>query len=373
MSTQLPRSRFVLALAFLALAWTVSGCQRPSASDGHAATNKQPKTVHILNVSYDPTRELYAEFNPTFAAYWEKKTGEKVTITPSHDGSGKQARSVIGGNEADVVTLALANDIDNIVKKSDGLIAKNWQGRLPNNSAPYTSTIVFLVRKGNPKGIKDWDDLLKPGVEIVTPDPQTSGGACWNYLAAWGFALKRELGDLAKLNDPKYAEDVAKAQKKAFEFVEEMYRHAKVLDSGARGATLTFVKKRRGDVLLAWENEAIFSVNDMKKGEYEIVVPSVSILAEPSVAVVDKIVDKHGTRAVAEAYLKYLYSPEGQKIAAKHYYRPRDTKGIPEEYMKNFSKVELFNIGDVFGGWAKAYRDHFGKGGLYGKMSKAKL
>ena len=331
------------------------------------------KVKKLLNVSYDPTREFYEEFNRAFAKHWQKETGEKVVITPSHDGSGKQARSVIGGNEADVVTLALANDIDNIVNKSDGLIDKDWQKRLPNNSAPYTSTIVFLVRQGNPKGIKDWDDLLKPGVEIVTPDPQTSGGARWNYLAAWGFALKRELRDLAKLNDPKQADAVAKAQQQAFKFVEEIYRHAKILDSGARGSTLTFVNKRRGDVLLAWENEAIRSIKDVKKGEYEIVIPSISILAEPSVAVVDKIVDKHGTRKVAEAYLTYLYSPEGQKIAAKHYYRPRKTEGIPEEYMKSFTKVDLFNINDVFGGWTKANRDHFAKGGFYAKMSREKL
>jgi sulfate/thiosulfate transport system substrate-binding protein len=346
----------------LLLGCGLQGCSRPADRGPEKA-----KPVAILNVSYDPTRELYKDFNQAFAAHWEKETGQKVEVTQSHGGSGKQARHVISGLEADVVTLALANDIDAIVNKSDGLIAKDWQSRLPNNSAPYTSTIVFLVRQGNPKGIKDWNDLLKPDVEIVTPDPQTSGGACWNYLAAWGFALKRELGDLAKLHDPKQTDAVAKAQKKAFEFVKEMYGHVKVLDSGARDATLTFVKKRRGDVLLAWENEAIFSINDMQKGEYEIVVPSISILAEPSVAVVDKMVDKHGTRKVAEAYLKYLYSPDGQRIAALHYYRPRDVK-----YMKNFPKVELFNIGDVFGGWANAYREHFGKGGLYGKMSKAK-
>jgi sulfate/thiosulfate transport system substrate-binding protein len=361
----------LLLLALTALAWSAAGCSRPATTNAGGGSAK-PKPIAILNVSYDPTRELYADFNQVFAAQWEKETGQEVKITPSHDGSGKQARNVIGGLEADVVTLALANDIDAIVNKSDGLIAKDWQQRLRYNSAPYTSTIVFLVRKGNPKGIKDWNDLLKPDVEIVTPDPQTSGGACWNYLAAWGFALRRELGNLSKLHDPKQADAVAKAQQKAFEFVSEMYRHAKVLDSGARGATLTFVKKRRGDVLLAWENEAIFSVYDMKKGEYEIVAPSVSIRAEPSVAVVDKIVDKHGTRKVAEAYLKYLYSPEGQKIAAKHYYRPREEAGIPPEYMKNFSRVELFNIGDVFGGWANAYRVHFGKGGMYEKMLKAK-
>jgi sulfate/thiosulfate transport system substrate-binding protein len=367
MEMELSRCRvgLVVVLVLASLGWIFQGCSRQPDSAS--------KTKRLLNVSYDPTREFYEEYNPAFAKHWLKETGEKVVITPSHDGSGKQARSVIGGNEADVVTLALANDIDNIVKNSDGLIDKNWQKRLENNSAPYTSTIVFLVRQGNPKGIKDWGDLLKSDVEIVTPDPQTSGGARWNYLAAWGFALKRELGDLAKVKDPKQAEAVAKAQEKAFKFVEEMYRHAKILDSGARASTLTFVNKRRGDVLLAWENEAIRSIKDVKQGEYEIVVPSISILAEPSVAVVDKIVDKHGTRKVAEAYLAYLYSPEGQKLAAKHYYRPRKTEGIPAEYMKDFTKVELFNIDDVFGGWTKANADHFAKGGFYGKMSKAKL
>jgi sulfate/thiosulfate transport system substrate-binding protein len=359
-----------LVLAVMPTVSIFQGCNQPS---GQTGTKTPPPTVKkILNVSYDPTRELYKDFNQAFAKHWEKETGEKVEIEQSHGGSGKQSRHVIAGLEADVVTLALANDIDNIVNKTGGLIAKDWQKRLPNNSAPYTSTIVFLVRQGNPKNIKDWDDLLKPGVEIVTPDPQSSGGACWNYLAAWGFALKRELGDLAKVNEPKQADAVAKAQTKAFEFVKEMYRHAKVLDSGARDSTLTFVQKRRGDVLLAWENEAIFSINDMKKGEYEIVVPSISILAEPSVAVVDKNVDKHDTRKIAEAYLKYLYTPEAQKIVAKHYYRPRHADGIPEEYMKNFAKIELFTIGDVFGGWGKAYKDHFGKDGLYAKMSKDK-
>jgi sulfate transport system substrate-binding protein len=350
------RTRLALLLAAVFLMFAAQGCNKPK----------------FLNVSYDPTRELYQDFNRAFAEHWARETGEKVELSQSHGGSGKQARHVIDGLEADVVTLALANDIDAIATKSDGLIARDWQKRLPHNSAPYTSTIVFLVRKGNPKGIGDWADLIKPGVEIITPDPLTSGGACWNYLAAWGFALHRELGDLSKLHDPKQADSVKKAQTKALEFVKAMYANVKVFDSGARGATLTFVDKGRGDVLLAWENEAIYSVNDMKKGEYEIVVPSISILAEPSVAVVDKNVDKHGTRKIAEAYLKYLYSPEGQKIAAKHYYRPRDTQGISEATMKNFTKVDLFTIGDVFGGWAKAYREHFGKDGLYEKMSKTK-
>ncbi|MEN6449897.1 MAG: sulfate ABC transporter substrate-binding protein [Thermoguttaceae bacterium] len=357
-------------LALVSLACLAIGCSQQAGNS--ASPGARPNKIGILNVSYDPTRELYADFNEAFSKHWKEKTGQTVTVTPSHGGSGKQARNVIGGSPADVVTLALANDIDSIVKNADGLIAKDWQKRLPHNSAPYTSTIVFLVRKGNPKGIKDWSDLVKPGVGIVTPDPLTSGGACWNYLAAWGFVLKRELGDAyqAKLHDPKHADAVAKAQKNAYEFVKEMYVHVVSLDQGARGATMAFVKSRRGDVLLAWENEAIRSVKDMKKGEYEIVVPSISILAEPSVAVVDKIVDKHGTREVAEAYLKYLYSPEGQRIVAKHYYRPRDVQNIPAEYMENFPRVELFTIDEVFGGWGKAYREHFSKGGLYEKMSK---
>jgi len=372
MQTRLNDSYWFIAAAIL-LGTMLNGCTPANDSKSPTGSADSQAVIKLLNVSYDPTRELYKDFNQVFAEHWEKTTGRKIDITPSHAGSGKQARNVIGGLEADVVTLALANDIDQIVSKSDGLIAPDWQKRLPYNSAPYTSTIVFLVRKGNPKGIHDWGDLLKPDVEIVTPDPQTSGGACWNYLAAWGFALKRELGDLAKVKDPKEAEAVAAAQKKAFAFVEEMYRHVKVLDSGARAATLTFVKKGRGDVFLAWENEAFFSVNDMQEGEFAIGTPSISILAEPSGAVVDKIVDKHGTREAAEAYLKYLYSPEGQKLAAKHYFRPRNAEGIPDEYMKNFTHVELFTIDDVFGGWAKAYRDHFGKDGFYVKMSKEKL
>ena len=354
----------LLVLAVVSLVWVFQGCTRQSDSS---------KAKHLLNVSYDPTRELYADFNKAFVQHWEKQTGQKVAVDNLHGGSGKQARAVIDGLQADVVTLALAYDIDAIVEHS-GLIAKDWQERLPDNSAPYTSTIVFLVRKGNPKGIKDWGDLIKENVEVVTPDPKTSGGARWNYLAAWGFELKRELGDFAKLHDPKQAEAVAKAQAKAREFVKNLYHHVKVLDSGARGATLTFVKNGRGDVLLAWENEAFYSVNDMKKGDkggLEIVVPSVSILAEPSVAVVDEVVKKHGTRELAEAYLKYLYSPEGQTIAAKHYYRPRDVKSVPEEYQKPFSKkVKLFTVADVFGGWQKAQREHFEDGGVFDQISR---
>ncbi len=330
---------------------------------------KSEQQTRILNVSYDPTRELYKEFNPAFAKHWLKETGETVTVEQSHGGSGKQARSVIDGMEADVVTLALAYDVDAIGRKA-GLIAPDWQARLSQNSAPYTSTIVFLVRPGNPKDIKDWDDLLKRGVEVVTPDPRTSGGARYNYLAAWGYVLKRELGDLAKLHDPKQAAAIATAQSKARDFVKELYDHVKVLDSGARGSTLTFLQNHRGDVLLAWENEAFFSVNDMRQGECEIVTPSISILAEPTVAVVDKIVDRHGTRKVAEAYLRYLYSPEGQVIAAKHYYRPRDTKVVPEPYLKPFARLDLFTVDDVFGGWAKAQARHFDSGGVFDQLSR---
>jgi sulfate/thiosulfate transport system substrate-binding protein len=362
MRSSICRVRLLLVLAMVPLAGILQGCS--GRSDSNAAN------VKILNVSYDPTRELYKDFNQAFAEHWEKETGEKIAIEQSHGGSSKQARGVIDGMPADVVTLALAFDIDAIVEKSDGLIANDWQKRLPNNSAPYTSTIVFLVRKGNPKGIKDWDDLAKEGVEVVTPDPKTSGGARWNYLAAWGFALKRELGDLAKLNDPKQADAVAKAQAKARELVKGLCRNVKVFDSGARGSTNTFVTNGQGDVLLAWENEAFFSINHMKKGEFEIVVPSVSILAEPSVAVVDKMVDKHGTRKVAEAYLNYLYSPEGQTIAAKHYYRPRDVKSVPKEYLERFSKVELFTVDDVFGGWRKAQNEHFEDGGVFDQIMK---
>jgi sulfate transport system substrate-binding protein len=287
----------------------------------------------------------------------------------SHGGSGKQARSVIDGLDADVVTLALAFDVD-AIQKNAGLLPKDWQKQLPNNSAPYTSTIVFLVRKGNPKDIKDWNDLVKPGVSVITPDPKTSGGARWNYLAAWGYILKQELGSFAKLKDPKNAKQVAKAQEKAREFVKELYDHVPVLDSGARGSTMTFVQRNKGDVLLAWENEAFLSINELGPDKFEIVVPSVSILAEPTVAIVEKNVEKHGTRKVAEAYLKYLYTPEGQAIAAKHYYRPRNEKSVPEEYLKRFSKVDLFSVDEVFGGWEKVQPEHFNDGGIFDQIRK---
>jgi sulfate/thiosulfate transport system substrate-binding protein len=325
--------------------------------------------VTLLNVSYDPTRELYKDINAAFAKDWQQRTGDEVTIEQSHAGSSKQARAVIDGLEADVVTLALAYDIDAIAQQS-GQLPVFWQKRLPHNSAPYTSTIVFLVRKGNPKGIHDWDDLVQDGVEIITPNPKTSGGARWNYLAAWGYALQRELGDLAKLKDPAQAEAVAAAQQKAQAFVAEIFKRVPVLDSGARGSTTTFVQRGIGDVFLSWENEAFLAVEELGKGEFEIVVPSVSILAEPPVALVDKVAERRGTKAVAEAYLQFLYSPAGQHIAAKHYYRPRDSQHADPADLARFPEVRLFNIDDVFGGWQQAQQQHFNDGGLFDAIYK---
>jgi sulfate/thiosulfate-binding protein len=306
--------------------------------------------VTLLNVSYDPTREFYNDFNAVFGKYWQAKTGDSVTVRQSHGGSGKQARSVIDGLEADVVTLALAYDIDEISAKG-GLLPTDWQQRLPHNSSPYTSTIVFLVHKGNPKGIKDWDDLVKPGVSVITPNPKTSGGARWNYLAAWGYALRQPGGDEAKARD----------------FVSRLYRNVPVLDSGARGSTTTFVEREIGDVLLAWENEAFLAVKEMGKDDFEIVMPSTSILAEPPVALVDKFTDKHGTRATAQAYLDYLYSPEGQELAAKHYYRPQDP-AVAERHRERFPQLKLFTVDEAFGGWAKAQAAHFKDGGTFDQI-----
>jgi len=303
----------------------------------------------LLNVSYDPTRELYQAINAAFIASYKQKTGKTVAINQSHGGSGKQARAVIDGLEADVVTLALAYDVDAV--QESGLIAPGWQKRLPQNSSPYTSTVVFVVRKGNPKGIRDWPDLLKPGVAIITPNPKTSGGARWNYLAAWGYAQRLPGGDEAK----------------ARAFVTELYKRVPVLDSGARGSTTTFVQRGIGDVLLAWENEAILAVNELGKDKLEIVAPTVSILAEPPVAVVDKVVDKKGTRAVAQAYLEYLYTPEGQEIAAKNFYRPR-LAAVAAKYAAQFPKVKLFTIDEAFGGWTKAQKTHFADGGVFDQM-----
>lgn len=310
--------------------------------------------VTLLNVSYDPTRELYVDYNKAFAAHWKAQTGDDVTVKQSHGGSGKQARAVIDGLEADVVTLALAGDVDQLHKKTD-LIPADWAKRLPQNSAPYTSTIVFLVRKGNPKGIKDWNDLGKEGVDVVTPNPKTSGGARWNYLAAWGYALKKDGG----------SDDTAR------ELVSRIYKNTKVLDTGARGSLTTFTERSIGDVLISWENEAYLATKELGPDKFDIVTPSVSILAEPSVSVVDKNVDKRGTRKVAEEYLNYLYSEEGQDIAGKHYYRPRDAKAA-EKYKSQFSPVQLFTIDDVFGGWAKATETHFKDGGVFDQIYSSK-
>ena len=304
----------------------------------------------LLNVSYDPTRELYTDFNKAFTAAYRKETGKSVEIKQSHGGSGSQARAVIDGLQADIVTLALAYDIDAIAAK--GLIAPDWQKRLPLNAAPYTSTIVFLVRKGNPKGIRDWDDLIKPGVAVITPNPKTSGGARWNYLAAWGYAEK------------KFA-----SADKAKQFVGDLYKNVPVLDTGARGSTVTFVERGVGDVLLAWENEAFLAQREFGKDKFEIVSPPLSILAEPPVAIVDKVADKKGTREVADAYLKYWYSKEGQEIAARNSYRPRDPE-IAKEYENSFAKVDLFTIDDVFGGWTKAQQEHFSEGGIFDQIYK---
>ena len=308
-----------------------------------------PQAVTLLNVSYDPTRELYADYNQVFAQHWKAKTGQEVTIKQSHGGSGKQARSIIDGIDADVATLALAGDIDALVQHG-GHLAPNWQSKLPHASAPYTSTIVFLVRKGNPKGLKDWDDLVRADVKVVTPNPKTSGGARWNYLAAWGFA------------EAKYG-----SADKARDFVRQLYQNVPVLDTGARGSSITFVQRGVGDVLLAWENEAFLAQQELGKGKFEIVVPSVSILAQPSVAVLDKVVDKKGTRAVAEAYLQHLYSPEGQRIAAKHHYRPTDPK-VQAEFADRFPQVKLLTIDDHFGGWAKASQAHFADGASFDQI-----
>jgi sulfate/thiosulfate transport system substrate-binding protein len=306
----------------------------------------------LLNVSYDPTRELYADINKVFAQRWASETGEQLSIRQSHGGSGKQARSVIDGLEADVVTLALAYDIDAIAES--GLIAANWQARLPQNSSPYTSTIVFLVRKGNPKQIRDWDDLVKPGVQVITPNPKTSGGARWNYLAAWGYALDKSGGDEAK----------------AQEFVRSLFKNVPVLDSGARASTITFAQREIGDVLLAWENEAYLAVKELGPTKFDIVGPSISILAEPPVAVVDKVVDRHGSRRQAEAYLNFLYTPEAQELAAKHYYRPRLAE-VAARHADQFSQVKLFTIDEKFGGWTATQAKHFADGGVFDKISQA--
>jgi sulfate/thiosulfate-binding protein len=317
--------------------------------EGNGQASASNKPVELLNVSYDPTRELYTKFNESFAKYWKDKTGQEVTINQSHGGSGAQSQAIIGGLEADVATLALGYDIDALSKQ--GLLSSDWQSKFKDNSSPYTSTIVFLVRKGNPKNIKDWDDLIKNDVSIITPNPKTSGGARWNYLAAWAYAAHKNNGDQAAAKD----------------FVSKLYSNVSVLDSGARGATTSFVERGLGDVLIAWENEAMLSLNELGKDKYEIVVPSLSILAEPPVAIVDKVVDKKGTREVAQAYLDYLYTKEGQEIAAQNYYRPRD-KEVAEKYKSTFPDVKLVTVDDEFGGWAKAQATHFADGGTFDQI-----
>lgn len=317
---------------------------------GFASLAASAAEITLLNVSYDPTRELYQDFNAAFAKYWQTKTGDKVTVKASHGGSGKQARAIIDGLEADVATLALAYDVDQLYERGK-LIPKDWQKRLQHNSSPYTSTIVFLVRKGNPKKIKDWDDIVKPGVAVITPNPKTSGGARWNYLAAWAYALKQNNNDEAK----------------AKEFVGKLFKNVPVLDTGARGSTTTFVERGIGDVLLAWENEAYLALKEFGSDKFEIVNPSLSILAEPPVTVVDKVADKHKTRAVAQAYLEYLYTEEGQEIAAKNFYRPI-SPAVAKKYEKNFPKINLITIDDVFGGWAKAQKTHFADGGTFDQV-----
>jgi sulfate/thiosulfate transport system substrate-binding protein len=342
------RRKFIQSLAGAGLAGAGAGALGLAALPSLA----QGPTVKLLNVSYDPTRELYVDFNGAFARYWKAKNGQDVVIKQSHGGSGAQARSIIDGIDADVATLALAGDIDALAAR--GLVNADWQKRLPHNSAPYTSTIVFLVKAGNPKGIKDWDDLSKPGVQVITPNPKTSGGARWNYLAAWEFG-KRKYGSDAK----------------AKEFVSSLFRNVPVLDSGARGSTITFVQRGVGDVLLAWENEAFLAQKEFGAGKFDIVVPSASILAEPTVAVVDKVVDKKGTRSVAEEYLKYLYSDEGQEVAGRNFYRPTSDKA-KAKFAAQFPKLTLFTIDEAFGGWASANKAHFADGGSFDQIYTAK-
>ncbi|ATH95217.1 sulfate transporter subunit [Bacillus glycinifermentans] len=334
---------FNISILFIVFTLIGAGCSSENTQSSDSGS------VELLNVSYDPTRELYQEYNQAFKEYWKEKSGQDVTIKQSHGGSGKQGRSIIDGLEADVATLALAYDIDSIADK--GLLSKNWQKELPDNSTPYTSTIVFLVKKGNPKQIKDWDDLVKDGVSVITPNPKTSGGARWNYLAAWAYADKVYSGD----------------EKKIESYMKELYGHVEVLDSGARGATTTFVERGLGDVLIAWENEAYLTLHELGKDKFEIVYPSISILAEPPVAVVDKVAKRKGTEKAAKAYLEYLYSEKGQEIAAKHYYRPRDKK-VLQKYQTQFPHVELVNVNDGFGGWKKAQETHFNDGGLFDQL-----
>jgi sulfate/thiosulfate-binding protein len=350
-------SRLVVAplLLWLPFALAIStGCGSADSNSpaggaqGTSSTKGKGGTVKLLNVSYDPTRELYQGVNKAFAAYWKQETGQEVIIEQSHGGAGKQARAVMDGLAADVVTLAIGYDIDQIAQRTQ-LLPVDWQSRLPHLSSPYTSTIVFLVRDGNPKGIKDWDDLVKPGIEVITPNPKTSGGARYNYLAAWGYALRQHDGD----------------EGKAKEFVTALFKNVPILDAGARGATTTFVQRGLGDVLITWENEALLAIDELGAGKVEIVVPSVSVLAEPPVAVVDANAKKHGTVEVANAYLQFLYSPEGQALAAKHYYRPQNPEHAAKEDLARFTELELFTVRDEFGDWEAAHKKHFAEGGLF--------
>ncbi len=341
---------FLVLLSAALTACTEKSSGAPSAGGAASAGVATPAAVSLLNVSYDPTREFYEDYNKAFAAYWKKKSGQDVTVRQSHGGSGKQARAIIDGLQADVATLGLGYDVGALYEKGK-LIPENWQSRLPNNSSPYTSTIVFLVRKGNPKHIKDWPDLVREDVKVITPNPKTSGGARWAYLAAWGYALKAPGGDDAKAKD----------------FVAKLYSHVPVLDSGARGSTTTFVERNIGDVLISWENEAFLAMKELGKDGLEMIAPSVSMLAEPPVTVVDKYVDKHGTRAVAEEYVKYLYSPEAQELAAKHYYRPRDPE-VAKRHEAELPKLTLLTIDDTFGGWSKAQKTHFDDHGVFDEI-----
>lgn len=338
----------IIVLLVISLLVSILAACGGGGNDSSSGSGGKSAAIELLNVSYDPTRELYVAFNEAFVAHWKKEKGQDIIVNQSHGGSGKQGRAVIDGLEADVVTLALAYDIDEVAQA--GLIDANWQQRLPDNSSPYTSTIVFLVRKGNPKNIKDWDDLIRNDVEVITPNPKTSGGARWNFLAAWGYALKKNNGDQAA----------------AKQFVTELFKRVPVLDSGARGSTTTFVEREIGDVLLAWENEAFLSINELGPDKFEIIVPSLSILAEPPVAIVDKNVDKKGTRDIAQAYLEYLYTEEGQRIAAKNYYRPR-LESVAKEFSDLFPAVELITI-DEFGGWQEAQKTFFADGGVFDEI-----
>ena len=348
----------VLAVAILiAVTVVLTGCQK--------ATDEVIQ-VEILNVSYDPTREFYSEFNEAFAAYYLREKGIQVNVSMSHGGSSQQARSVAGGLHADVVTLALAYDIDSI-SGDERLVNPGWQEQFAYNSSPYTSTIVFLVRRGNPKNISTWEDLVRPDVTVITPNPKTSGGARWNYLAAWGYMMQKELGDLNKIKDPQFAEEVEAARSKTVEYMRVLFENVPILDSGARGSTLTFAQRRTGDVLLAWENEAIMAIQEFGSDQFEIVNPPISILAEPPIAVVDRVADQRGTREVAEDYLKFLYSSMGQEIAARHHFRPRDRE-IARNYARRFPAVNLFTLGDVFGSWREAQETHFVDGGIFDQI-----